>query len=403
MSDIKCEKSDIMDNNIIYWVWLQQVLGYGNSKIKNLLSKYKDARSFYELGFNGWKSSGLLTEKGLTKARSYSIDNIKTIVDKCIKFEQSIITFNDIEYPERLRNISNPPCVLYFKGNLPDIENCLAISIVGTRTANSESINTSFEFAYELSKAGALIISGGAIGIDESAHKGALNSGRETVCVLGNGVDVNYPRENSSLRYDISRNGVLISEYPPETPPISRNFPIRNRIISGLSLGTLVIQAGKRSGALITANLAMEQNRDVFSIPGNIKNKLYEGTNNLIKIGAKPATCPMDIIEEYIGVYADKFNIKKLDIDTESDFSNEDKFSVDITSKYSYNETKTVKGLSDNAKKVYNILDYDKKHIDDIMIQTKLQMNIVLQAITELEINDLINSYSGRMYSKKTN
>lgn len=392
-----------MDNNIIYWVWLQQVLGYGNSKIKNLLSKYKDARSFYELGFNGWKSSGLLTEKGLTKARSYSIDNIKTIVDKCIKFEQSIITFNDIEYPERLRNISNPPCVLYFKGNLPDIENCLAISIVGTRTANSESINTSFEFAYELSKAGALIISGGAIGIDESAHKGALNSGRETVCVLGNGVDVNYPRENSSLRYDISRNGVLISEYPPETPPISRNFPIRNRIISGLSLGTLVIQAGKRSGALITANLAMEQNRDVFSIPGNIKNKLYEGTNNLIKIGAKPATCPMDIIEEYIGVYADKFNIKKLDIDTESDFSNEDKFSVDITSKYSYNETKTVKGLSDNAKKVYNILDYDKKHIDDIMIQTKLQMNIVLQAITELEINDLINSYSGRMYSKKTN
>ena len=114
MSDIKCEKSDIMDNNIIYWVWLQQVLGYGNSKIKNLLSKYKDARSFYELGFSGWKSSGLLTEKGLTKARSYSIDNIKTIVDKCIKFGQSIITFNDIEYPERLRNISNPPCVLYF-------------------------------------------------------------------------------------------------------------------------------------------------------------------------------------------------------------------------------------------------------------------------------------------------
>lgn len=390
-----------MDNNIIYWVWLQQVLGYGNSKIKNLLLKYKDARSFYELGFSGWKSSGLLTEKGLTKARSYSIDNIKTIVDKCIKFGQSIITFNDIEYPERLRNISNPPCVLYFKGNLPDIENCLAISIVGTRTANSESINTTFEFAYELSKAGALIISGGAIGIDESAHKGALNSGRKTVCVLGNGVDVNYPRENSSLRYDISRNGVLISEYPPETPPISRNFPIRNRIISGLSLGTLVIQAGKRSGALITANLAMEQNRDVFSIPGNIKNKLYEGTNNLIKIGAKPVTCPMDIIEEYIGVYADKFNIKELDIDTESNFSNEDKFSVDITSKYSYNETKTVKGLSDNAKKVYNILDYDKKHIDDIMIQTKLQMNIVLQAITELEINDLVNSYSGRMYSKK--
>lgn len=389
-----------MDNNIIYWIWLQHILGYGNSKIKNLLSIHKDAKSFYELGYNGWKSSGFLTEKGLTKAKEYSLDDVKIIKDKCDKLRQYVISFDDIKYPERLRNIDNPPCVLYVKGSLPDIDNRLAISIVGTRLANNESMKISFEFAYELNKAGVLIISGGAIGIDESAHKGALAANGNPVCVLGNGLDVNYPRENSSLRYNISKSGVLISEYPPETPPMPRNFPIRNRIISGLSLGTLVVQAGKRSGALITANLAIEQNRDVFSIPGNIRSKLYEGTNSLIKNGAKPVTCPMDIMEEYIDVYKDKFDIREPNANNKSSFANENRISAGSALKCIDNATKVVKNLSDHANKVYNVLDQDKKHIDDIMVQTKLPANMVLQAVTELEIHDLISSYSGKRYSR---
>ena len=390
-----------MDNNIIYWIWLQQILGYGNNKIKNLLSIHKNAKLFYELGYNGWKSSGFLTEKGLARAKQYSLDAVKIITDKCVKLGQSVIAFDDIKYPERLRNIDNPPCVLYVKGDLPDIENSVAISIVGTRSAINESMKNSFDFAYELNKAGVLIISGGAVGIDESAHKGALASGGKTVCVLGNGIDVNYPRENTSLRYNISRNGALVSEYPPGTSPVPRNFPVRNRIISGLSLGTLVVQASRRSGALITANLAIEQNRDVFSIPGNIRSKLYEGTNNLIKNGAKPVTCPMDIIEEYINVYTDKFNIIEQDANNKIHSRDKNEVYEDNTLKYGSNEIKAIKMLSDNAKKVYNVLDQNKKHIDNVMIQTKLPTNIVLQAITELEIHDLIESYSGKRYSKK--
>lgn len=392
-----------MNDNIFYWIWLQQVIGYGSYKIKNILSKYNDAKSFYELGYAGWKSSNCLTMKGLERARKYSYNSAKKIILECAKLNYSIITFNDVEYPERLKNIDNSPCVLYIKGDLPNIDNSIAISIVGTRAADESGMMISYNFAAELSKSGALIVSGGALGIDEVAHKGAIDSGGKTVCVLGSGLDANYPKENSSLRYDISKNGALVSEYPPGIAPMPQNFPVRNRIISGLSLGTLIVQAGKRSGALITANLALNQNRDVFAIPGDIRNKLSSGTNDLIKNGAKPVTCPLDIIEEYIKVYADKFNTRDISDKTDKEYKSSNYNSnlvYDLDNKI---ETGFINKLSDNAKRIYNVLGTDKKHIDDISVQTKLPANIVLQAITELEICDAISSYSGKRYSKNLN
>lgn len=389
-----------MNDNIFYWIWLQQVIGYGSCKIKRILSEYNDAKSFYELGYAGWKSSHCLTVKGLERAKKYSYNSAKKIIEECVKLNQSIITFNDVRYPERLKNIDNSPCVLYIRGDLPDIDNSIAISIVGTRAADESSMMISYNFATELTKSGALIVSGGALGIDEAAHKGAIDSGGKTVCVLGSGLDVNYPKENSSLRYDISKNGALISEYPPGVAPMPQNFPVRNRIISGLSLGTLIVQAGKRSGALITANLALNQNRDVFAIPGDIRNELSEGTNDLIKNGAKPVTCSLDIIEEYIKVYADKFNIKDVKYEDDKKYESNNYNSNLVCNTDNTIDTSFINKLSNNAKKVYNALGTDKKHIDDISVQTKLPANIVLQAITELEIFGVINSYSGKRYSK---
>lgn len=388
-----------MDSNIIYWIWLQQALGCGNGKFKKVISEFNDAKTFYELGDAVWKSCGILTKKELDKIRSCDFDDAKKIIEKCEFYNQNIITYNDNSYPERLRNIYNPPCVLYVKGDMVDVDDNILISIVGTRSAISENEEISYDFAYELSKSGVIIVSGGALGIDTMAHKGALDAGSKTVCVLGNGLDVNYPKENSSLRYDISQNGVLVSEYPPETPPLPRNFPIRNRILSALSLGTLVIQAGKKSGALITANLAAEQNRDVFAIPGSIKDEQSVGSNDLIKDGAKPVTCAMDIIEEYIGIYKDKLDFTDI---VNNKTENKDNNSSKDKKIYSNVDTNIISRLSENAKKVYNVLGFEKEHIDDISVRAGLPINQVLQSITELEIYGVINSYSGKRYSKIT-
>lgn len=213
------------------------------------------------------------------------------------KHKIRILSINDSAYPESLKNIYGPPKILYVKGELKK-EDALGIAIVGSRLASGYGLTQAEKFGFELARLGITVISGLARGIDTKAHLGALKAGGRTIAVLGSGLLNIYPPENKNLSDKISCLGAVISEYPLNTKPLAENFPRRNRIISGLSLGVVVIEAGKRSGALITARCALEQGREVFSLPGKLDSENSFGTNELIKDGAKMTTSVEDILEE---------------------------------------------------------------------------------------------------------
>ncbi len=213
--------------------------------------------------------------------------------------EQFILTMQDAAYPNRLRGIYDPPVLLYGRGALPLFDEEAAIAVVGTRSCTPYGVAVAEEFGYEMAKQGALVVSGMARGIDAAAQRGALRAGGLTAAVLGGGVDVVYPAENRRLYEDIAAVGVLLSEYPPGTEPRSGHFPVRNRIMSGLTLASVVVEAPPRSGALITAHLALDQGRDVFAVPGPITAEASRGCNELIREGAGLASCAWDILGEY--------------------------------------------------------------------------------------------------------
>lgn len=357
-----------------------------------MLLLHKDAKSFYNAGLNEWKLCGCFTKKEITSLEKHSLEEAQGILLRCKDLDIDVIAFDDERYPERLRKIVNPPCVLYVKGEMPKVDDRITIGVVGTRSATGYGLEISYKLSNELASKGTVIVSGGAIGIDSAAHKGALNACRETILVMGCGINYNYLMENAQLRHSVSKCGALVSEYPPDSPPLPRNFPMRNRIISGLSLGIVVIEAGKKSGSLITANMALEQDRDLFAVPGNVNSTVSGGTNDLIKECAKPVTCANDILEEYshmlVGLKTSKSGNNKVS-------SSKNKNIEQV------NQTQGVESnLSCDAKKVFSILSSEPKHVDDITRETNLETKNLLQAITELELFGLIRSRSGRRYSK---
>ncbi len=236
-----------------------------------------------------------------------SLEEAEDILERCAQNGIRILTISDAEYPYRLRNIDMPPIVLYVKGTLPAFDDEVAITVVGAREATAYGVRVAERFAGELTRCGALVVSGSARGIDTAALSGALKNGGSPVSVLGNGIDVIYPAGNRALYDAVAASGALISEFPPGTEPLPQNFPIRNRILSGLALGVLVVEGTKRSGSLITARLALDQGRDVFAIPGNIYAPMSHGPDLLIQRSeAKLVTRSWDILEEYISRFPHK-------------------------------------------------------------------------------------------------
>lgn len=382
------------------WICLQKALGYGSKKAKDILKIYKTSEEFFNLTKEDWAKSRLFTAKELLKLEKFDYSIAKNIEGTCIKKGYKIITLEDEDYPEILKNIYNPPAVLYVKGTLPDVDKNFSLSIVGTRSATKYGLKTSFEFSYNLAKRGAIIVSGGALGIDSSAQKGAVLARGKVISVLGCGIDYKYLQRNDNLKEAIAKNGAVISEYEPDCPVRGRNFPIRNRIISGLSSGTLIVEAGQKSGALITANLALEQGRDLFSVPGDIRSKVSFGTNNLIKECAKPVTSVEDILEEYYLKFP-KLE-KNLKIDKIEDIIDEDSKKVKIGEKEQVKNKENERlNISKRAKIIYNLLECDKTLLfDEIVLLSKLGVSDALQGLTELEVKKLINSEPGKRYRK---
>lgn len=398
-----------MSENLRYWLWLQCALGEG-AYIKNMIEDFGSVKKLYSSNILEWRMSPALTAKQIDRLEQTDINSVDEIIYTCEKNGWTIIDYDDERYPNRLREIHNPPCVLYVDGILPDIDNLAVIGIVGTRKASTYAIKVTHIMSRGITECGALVVSGGALGVDTAAHKGALTAGGNTVAVLGCGLGASYLNENKPLRDIIKNNGALVTEYPPFTRASRTTFPMRNRIISGLSVGVLVVEAGVKSGSLITANYALEQGRDIFAVPASVLSVDFSGTNKLIDDGAMVATKPAQIVS----VYAEKFSTidisKARSIDElmndESDKSanvekNENELSFESIEE---NREKRLKNehkastLNGDAKIVYQCLNDCFLHIDAIIEKTGLTSAKVMASITQLEVMGLIESTSGKRY-----
>ncbi len=290
----------------IHWLWLTSLSGVSD-RMKNLLmNHFADPEDIYFADEETFSHIEGLTAEARQALKEKDLGPAEKILADCQRAKLQILTLRDAAYPTALKNISDPPLVLYYKGQLPDFDACPVIGVVGTRKASAYGLTTAKRMGYQIAKCGGIVVSGMAYGIDGLAMSGALTAGGITVGVLGCGADIVYPVSNRALFRDVENYGCILSEFAPGTPPIGYNFPKRNRIISGLSNGVLVVEAPERSGALITARLAAEQGRDVFSVPGNIDQPGFVGSNRLLRDGAAMVSSGWDILSEYAALYPDK-------------------------------------------------------------------------------------------------
>lgn len=301
------------DNGMLYWLWLQEVCGAGSSVPELLLSAFDgNIEKVYLAKAEDYAGVDGLRLSTAQKLCNKSLEGPMQTLAYCKNESIGILTPDSVLYPKRLSRIQGKPAVIFYRGILVDLDKEVCIAEVGTRDMTEYGSRMAYTMAYDMAKAGAVVVSGMAKGVDGMAHRGALDAGGYTVAVLGCGVDRAYPAEHRSLMNEIIKSGVVMSEFKPFTAPLGRNFPQRNRIISGLSLGTLVIEAPAKSGALITARDALKQGRDVFAIPGKLGEINSTGGNDLIKEGARMVTSASDLLLEYQSVYPSKINLNRI-------------------------------------------------------------------------------------------
>ena len=281
-----------------YWIWLTRRKGLGGLGLERVLSRFGTAEEAYYADPEEYEQLEL-TAGAKESMADKGLEDAEQVLARCDELSVKLLTRQDAAYPGRLRQLPDAPAVLYYKGTLPRFDDEVTIGVVGSRNATPYGVNNAAKFAMELTRGGALVVSGIARGIDTAALKGALQAGGPVVSVLAGGIDVVYPKENRWLYEDVAAAGVLISEYPPGTENKREHFPIRNRIISGLSLGVLAVEAEELSGTMITAHLAADQGRDVFAIPGGIDAPMSRGTNRLIQEGAMLVRDSADILRSY--------------------------------------------------------------------------------------------------------
>ncbi|MBP3508220.1 DNA-processing protein DprA [Oscillibacter sp.] len=382
-----------------YWVWLAECRGVSNQARLALLRHFGSPEDVF------YADTGeiLLTE-GITREQAkaledHKLDKTDKILADCQRLGLRILTIQDAEYPGRLQNIYDPPCLLYVKGRLPAIDEEAAVAVVGTRDCTPYGIACAEKLGYGLASGGAVVVSGLAKGIDAAASRGALRAGGVTVGVVGNGLDVHYPYESRYLYEDIAAAGVLLSEYPPGTEPAGSHFPARNRILSGLSLATLVVEAPERSGALITAETALEQGRDVFAVPGPIDAPTSVGCNRLIWDGAGLVSDAWDILREYAGRFPEKLK---------QDEAKEQPAAMGYQARQKA-EPKPVppsldinkSGLTDDQLALLRAMsDEEPALVDDLIEQTGIPTRRVLSALTLLEMEHMVTQHSGKRYTR---
>lgn len=293
---------------LVHWIWLATREGLGDRGRAELLVRFRDAEDIYFAEASEYTAVEGLSLEAVEALQDKKLHSAQEILTQCNREDIRVLTWQDAAYPRRLKNIADPPVVLYYKGTLPEFDALPLIAVVGTRKASAYGLGAAKRMGYQIACCGGVVVSDMAYGIDALAMSGALTGDMPVIGVLGCGADVIYPRSNKALFADVQRRGCLLTEFPPGTPPISWNFPRRNRIISGLSCGVLVVEAPEKSGALITARQAADQDRDVFVVPGNIDVDTCKGSNALLRDGAIAVSCGWDVMCEYEAQFPGKIH-----------------------------------------------------------------------------------------------
>ncbi len=302
-------------SDVRYWLWLSLRLSPGSSATDAILQHFEgDAKAVFRADRSALEAVPGLKNPVIDALADKDLEEVRNIYGWCMAQNVGLLAYDSPLYPQRLRSIPHPPVLLYYKGKLPDFDKTVCIATVGTRKITEYGQREGYIISRDLAMAGAVVVSGMARGVDSICHRGALDAGGHTVAVLGCGINRIYPPENGPLMDEISLSGTVLTEFKPDTPPTGSNFPIRNRIISGLCQGTLVVEADERSGALITARTASQQGRDLFALPGKVDDQNSQGPNGLIKDGAKMVTSAKDILVEYEFYYPETIRTDNLPV-----------------------------------------------------------------------------------------
>ena len=362
-----------------YWIALNMVPGVGPITYRKLLNAFGTPEQVLAASAHQLHTIPGISGKVVQHLLNFGFpDRVKRELEAIEQQRISLLTWDDQAYPESLKTIFDPPPVLYLKGNQFQPHEVL-VAVVGSRRASTYGKMTAEKLCAELALKGVGVVSGMARGIDSAAHKGTLKAGGRTIAVMGCGVDVVYPPENTRLYAEIIEKGAIISEFPLHTKPDRGNFPARNRIISGISLGTVVVEAGLQSGALITADMALEQGRDVFAVPGNINSASSRGTNRLLKQGAGLVEHADDILHALSREISHRLST----LQPELPFGQ---------------KQSAIPSLTEDEQRVYALISSEPLHIDDITVRSQLPSGTVSAILMMLEMKSVIRQLAGKMF-----
>ena len=416
-----------------HWIWLAHRPGVNDRMKVRLLQHFRDAEDIFFADSGAFDHIEGLTAEAAESLRDKNLIPAEDILDTCHREKLHILTYRDAAYPASLKNIADPPVVLYYKGQLPELDAFPVIGVVGTRKASAYGMTAAKRLGYQIGKCGGIVVSGMAYGIDAMAMSGALTAGQKVVGVLGCGVDIVYPLSNRALFRDVEQYGCILSEFPPGTQPAKWTFPKRNRIISGLSNGVLVVEAPEKSGALITARLAAEQGRDVFAVPGNIDMPSFVGSNRLLRDGAIMVSSGWDILSEYEALYPDKIRkedgpahqtaypdeVRKAASEAEKPMpkvaqkaalprkntdlkKNLEKKGIDNGQTTSYSDVNNIlPKLSEDERKIVTAIRTGERLVDDVIAETGLTTGKLLAALTMLELKGILKRLPGKRITLK--
>ena len=417
---------------IVHWIWLATRQSISDRVKVELVRHFQDPENVFFADSGSFAIIEGLTAEGLESLKDKDLRPAEKILEDCHRENLHILTYQDAAYPGRLKNISDPPLVFYYKGQLPDFDGQPLIGVVGTRSASAYGLTAAKRLGYQIARCGGVVVSGMAYGIDGMAMRGGLTAGMPVVGVLGCGADVVYPPSNRPLFADTERYGCILSEFAPGTPPMARNFPKRNRIISGLSCGVLVVEAPEKSGALITARQAADQGRDVFVVPGNIDVPTFVGSNRLLRDGAIAVSHGWDILSEYEAVFPDKIR-KDMGSAHQRSYPDEladsaeiekevakvaqkpkkpalkkprkqenEKIVIDKADSSPYSDVNDILArLSSDEQKIVSAITGGERLVDDVIAETGLPVGKVLATLTLLEVKGVVRRLPGKRVSLK--
>ena len=393
---------------LLYWLWFHLLTGLTVSQKRALLEYFHDPEQLYRATEGAYRTAVQLPEEGYTALSDKELKNARALAAECSQKRIGIVTIGDSGYPARLRQIPDAPLVLYYRGRLPNWEAYPAIGIVGTRKASGYGLQIAEKMGAQIAACGGMVVSGGASGIDGAAMKEALLQGGPVVGVLGCGADVVFPASNRELFAQMEEKGCLISEYPPGTPGYKWNFPQRNRLISGISHGVLVVEAPEKSGALITARHAMEQGREVFVVPGNINSDTSAGSNNLLREGATAVFEGYDILREYASRFpgqirkAEPKEITQIPEKEEKIPTKPAKKPIDNREVTQYSVLNSgASTLTEEEKTLLSHLTPKIEGVDEVIARSGMETAKALSVLTKLSLKGMVKHHPGKCISLK--